>query len=149
MERFWNKVAKSESCWEWNSASDSSGYGRFHYNGRLDSAHRVSWILKYGPVHKGMLVLHKCDNRKCVNPSHLFLGTHKDNMQDMAKKGRHGIPTHSNKLNSSDVIQIYKLRDSGLLQREIALIFGISQKQVRRILSGENWKLIHKVLRPT
>lgn len=87
--RFWAKVDKSTDCWEWmGNIKEDSGYGSIKNGNTMDYAHRVSWTLHFGTIPKGLCVLHKCDNRRCVNPNHLFLGTYKDNVQDMIKKGR-------------------------------------------------------------
>lgn len=89
-ERFWTKVTKSEDCWEWVGYVDKqSGYGKIAM--RPDpptGAHRVSWLLHNGPIPEDMWVLHSCDNRKCVRPDHLFLGTPEDNAKDMVSKDR-------------------------------------------------------------
>lgn len=90
--RFWSKVGRAESgCWEWQwSVFKQTGYGQFALDSKTPvNAHRMSWELVNGTVPSGLFVLHKCDNRKCVNPEHLFLGNQQDNMEDMAKKGRH------------------------------------------------------------
>ena len=91
--KFWKRVVKSEDCWVIKGAPSSDGYGQF--NIRINnqkriylSAHRLSWVLHYGEIPDELWVLHKCDNKLCVNPSHLFLGTNQDNMDDMYAKGR-------------------------------------------------------------
>jgi len=89
--RFWSKVTKGAGCWEWTASTDHKGYGKLAEGGRQGrtlSAHRVSYELNVGPIPDGLLVLHRCDNPPCVRPDHLFVGTHTDNAQDMAKKGR-------------------------------------------------------------
>lgn len=94
LERFYSKVRKRRSgCWEWTASKDSQGYGKFCFNGKQMRTHRAIWILINGEIikhdsHHGLCVLHKCDNPACVNPSHLFLGTQYDNIQDRNKKGR-------------------------------------------------------------
>jgi HNH endonuclease len=75
-------------CWDWQRAVNSVGYGRIARNGTRVYAHRAAYELAYGPIPKDMCVLHSCDNRRCVRPDHLFLGTKRDNMLDMAAKGR-------------------------------------------------------------
>jgi|688.fasta_scaffold1124452_1 hypothetical protein len=88
---FWDKVLKTETCWEWQGSLNIKGYGKFHArnkNNKIYATHRLSWILNNGEIIDNLHVLHKCDNRKCCNPDHLFLGTHRDNMDDMVNKGR-------------------------------------------------------------
>ena len=80
-------VGSQKDCWEWKKPR-KNGYGRFRLMGRVEGAHRASWILHKGPIPPGIFVCHHCDNPPCVNPKHLFLGTSKDNVQDSLKKGR-------------------------------------------------------------
>lgn len=88
MKRFWDKVNKKGDCWNWTASFRKAGYGAFKYKGKVISAHRMSFIIKHEYIPAGKWVLHRCDNRKCVNPAHLFLGNASDNMQDCANKNR-------------------------------------------------------------
>lgn len=89
LDRFWSQVGKGDCCWVWTGATNREGYGRFYACRDSFLAHRVAWSITKGDVPQDKLVCHHCDNPKCVNPEHLFLGTNHDNMQDMTAKGRH------------------------------------------------------------
>lgn len=97
MKRFFNKVdvKSKEECWNWLASSRGKGYGAFKLNGKVVDAHRVSWILHNGEIPENIFICHKCDNPSCVNPDHLFLGTHSDNMNDAYNKKRLKIPDNS------------------------------------------------------
>jgi hypothetical protein len=89
IDRFWESVEKTSDCWMWKKAiTPESGYGAMRWDGPTRGAHCISWEIHYGPIPEGMSVLHHCDNRPCVRPDHLFLGTLDDNNKDMAAKGR-------------------------------------------------------------
>ncbi|NUQ92859.1 MAG: HNH endonuclease [Gemmatimonadaceae bacterium] len=94
--RFWQKVEKTETCWLWTGARYSATrYGQVILPGRVvRGAHRVAWELTHGPIPDGLFVCHRCDNKQCVRPDHLFLGTPKDNTHDMIAKGLHPTMGH-------------------------------------------------------
>lgn len=87
-ERFWTLVDKGNGCWLWRGPRTSKGYGNFWHNGGRMYAHRYSWEILHDPIAEGLCVLHRCDTPLCVNPTHLFLGTRADNIEDCRRKGR-------------------------------------------------------------
>jgi hypothetical protein len=87
--RFWKQVKKTKGCWNWTGYTGTHGYGMMSINSKWRLVHRFSYELHKGRVPDGLYVCHHCDNRRCVNPAHLFVGSHQDNMDDMCAKGRH------------------------------------------------------------
>ena len=133
------------SCWEWPGQRHYLGYARIWYNGRHEYAHRVSWTVTNGSIPDALDVLHTCDNRACVNPSHLFLGTHADNMADMASKGRGRGPARENnvqvKLTPDQVREIRaRRRTTGEPFHVIGADYGISGVSVWSIVTGKTWR---------
>jgi hypothetical protein len=148
-ERFWAKVIKTSKCWLWNG-SLRSGYGQLSETYRTQkynknwAAHRLSWTFHFGPIPKGLFVCHQCDNRACVNPSHLFIGTQQENLSDMVAKGRstYGDRNSNARLNTRQVITIRCLRKMGILPNYLSTRFGVSKTHVYRICKNLNWKCI-------
>lgn len=139
-ERFWSKVDKSGDCWLWTAYLDANRYGHFSIKRCRKSAHRVSYAFSVGQIPEGKQVLHHCDNPPCVNPDHLFLGTHDDNMADKKAKGR--APIGSNNGNSSlvesDVVVIRKIK--GITRWRMAEIFGVHKSTIDRVLANTIWR---------
>lgn len=136
---FWSKVKKSKNCWIWQAYCDAHGYGQMEFNKKLIGTHRYSWIISFGEIPKGLYVLHKCDNPSCVRPSHLFIGTQKDNGIDMMKKGRGG----NSKLTIENVKEIRKLYKNGLKNfTEIARKYGVSDYAISSIIKKRQWNYV-------
>ena len=120
------------------------GYAAMIYNGKLMAAHRVSWIIHKGPIPEGMWVLHSCDQPNCLEIQHLFLGTAKDNWDDMVKKGRRmfkpGEACNFAKLKEEQVIEIRKRMKRGENDTSLGYNFGVSAGAIADIRRGRNWK---------
>lgn len=140
---------RDSGCWE-SRAVGLNGYGRVAVDGKRVAAHRLAYAIGVGAIPDGMYVCHKCDNKACCNPSHLFLGTHADNMADMARKGRHWLKQRPGtgvrgeahrlaKLSEGDVRGIREALSAGYSQREVAKDFGVSQRLVWNIANRRAW----------
>ena len=153
MERFWSKVdiRDTNECWPWKGFTND-GYGMFWLDGKPQRASRVAWALRLGAVPDGLMVLHRCDVRACVNSEHLFLGTHADNMRDMREKGRsvcpakehpelmaRGVRAGAAKLDDDKVVIIRQMSLDGCSQRKIAAVFGVDRKTVAKVIRRETW----------
>jgi hypothetical protein len=130
--RFWRKVQRGDGCWVWTGHKSTSGYGRFAYAETVGYAHRFSYEIHNGSIPPDLCVCHRCDNPSCVNPSHLFLGTRKENSADMAAKGRHGNG-HGKRLSDESVRAIRKRHAAGESQTAIAKDYGVSRTVVSKI----------------
>jgi hypothetical protein len=146
-ERFWSQVKKSNGCWNW-TGSDLSGhqkYGHFNIHKRTMAAHRVAWILTHKFIPKGLHVLHKCDNQKCCNPKHLWLGTNSDNIRDKISKKRHGFgETHSRAILTEKQVREIRSRyiPRKVTETMLSIEYGVSRRNIRSILQRETWRHI-------
>lgn len=130
-----------DACWPWMGARDRAGYGRGYRNRK---AHRIAWEQANGPIPPGMFVCHRCDNRPCVNPAHLFLGTTQDNTADCVRKNRtcHGERNASHKLTAADVIQLRKDAAEGMSTRALGKKFGIGYGTANDIIHRRKWRRV-------
>ncbi len=124
----------NSGCWLWAGLMSDLGYGRFFVDGGRQQAHRVAWEMFRGPIPDGMKVCHHCDNRACVNPGHLFIGTQAENVNDMMAKGR-GV----SKLSVEDVRAIRAESATGERQAKIAARFGVCQSAISAIVRRRVW----------
>jgi hypothetical protein len=133
--RFWDRVAKSDDCWEWTGAlRKPQGYGFMVVGSARHYAHRFSWTLHNGQIPFAKYVCHTCDNRKCVRPDHLFLGTHAENVRDACLKGR-----LDEKLNETKVRDIRSRLGAGETLRSIASLYAVNERLIWGIRRGTNW----------
>jgi hypothetical protein len=164
LEDIWKYGERSDTgCLIWTRrARSSQGRGQIRINGKLQEAHRIAWVLANGPIPEGMHVLHRCDTPACFEPTHLWLGTHADNMRDMAEKGRQWLQDRGRRkrgadfikppgwtktgesnpsavINAAIVLDIRLRWESGVPMAHIAAIHGISQKSVSNVIKRKTW----------
>jgi hypothetical protein len=152
LARFLAFIKQADSCWEWLGTKNSGGYGSFWLDAKNQRAHRIAYTLWKGPILDGLQVCHHCDNPKCVNPEHLFVGTNLDNMLDCMHKGRHrycpedknhlrprGPKNHAAKLTEADVRQIRERNKMGIPAHRLGPQFGVTPRAIRKVLSGKTW----------
>lgn len=144
---FWDRVAfigaEGDGCWEWLGPMYRNGYGAAPHEKRPKLAHRVAWILAHGPIDDGLMVLHRCDNRRCVRPEHLFLGTAKENTHDMIRKGRglvSGVNPPRRKLEPGHVASIRSRAMDGEKQCVLAKEYDVTPSCISDIVRRVSWR---------
>lgn len=147
-----NTFYSPDGCHYWLGTTSSDGYGTITVNKQTKSTHRISYQVRKGPIPDGMFVCHHCDNPICINPHHLFIGTHLDNMRDMVKKGRHKYGKNKKvfvrtrarirtKLSEAQVIEILGFKGT-LGRRKLSIKYNVSEGAIADILGNRNWKHI-------
>lgn len=140
------KINSDNNCWEWLRSFKKEGYGNAWWNNKNEIAHRLSWICYQGHIPNELNVLHKCDNRKCINPDHLFLGTSLDNNRDRKRKGRNantkGERNPFAKLTEIQVRDILNRLNNREKGRHIAKLYNVSEDTICKIKTGKNWSYL-------
>ncbi|MEG4424966.1 MULTISPECIES: HNH endonuclease signature motif containing protein [unclassified Microcoleus] len=147
-ERFEKHIISKDNCWLTDLWCNQRGYGQFHLKRSRMNASRASFLIYNGEIPEGMFVCHKCDNPPCVNPEHLFLGTHTENMRDMVEKGRsnRGSKNPQSKLTEKEVFQIKALLvETNLTVERISVLFDVSQRTIAYIKQNDIWKHVNYI----
>jgi hypothetical protein len=141
---FYDRVDKSGECWLWTGGHNGHGYGVLSVAGHTTTAHRASYELNVGPIPVGLCVCHHCDNPPCVRPDHLFLGTHRENLQDAAMKGRmaHSERSPRSKLTTEQVLDIRARYAAGGwgIGVKLAGEYGVTRQALAQIVHGATWR---------
>jgi HNH endonuclease len=156
---FWKRTWRMGECLLWTGTINSNGYGVFRYEDKTQGAHRVAWLFTHGPIPEGMSVCHRCDTPLCVNPDHLFLGTHQDNMADKIAKGRQvrgdrqwtRVPKWQHRVVRGERQAAAKLKEvhipiirnqykAGIPASVLAVIFCVSKSAIWFVVNGTTWK---------
>jgi len=146
---FESYYVRTEGCWEWTGTIRKCGYGTYAANSKVFKAHRYAYEQHYGPIPSGLVVMHSCDNRKCVNPAHLSVGTIADNIADCVAKLRHarGIKKPAAKLTESDVREIRSIAVKGVRGhpcswKRLAKRYGVDPTTIRAVCKGKTWSFV-------
>lgn len=149
-----SKHVHATGCIEWTGFRTKRGYGVIGVNNRVIRAHRIAYEIAFGPIPRGLCVCHSCDNRACINPEHLFVATHAENMKDMADKGRAnnapailaargkhklGENHHATKVTANVVTLMRDMKRGGNTLREVSARFGVPMATVQSIVTGRTW----------
>lgn len=141
MKKLIQNTSIADQCWNWTASLNANGYGKYAVNKSWALAHRHSYETFMGPIPDGLEVCHRCDNRACINPFHLFLGTHSDNMLDMVNKGRSGRLAGEKhpqaRLNANKVLEILTSARSA---KQLASDYGVTKELIYQIRKGKAWK---------
>jgi hypothetical protein len=149
IERFWRGVDKNgpNGCWIWKGARISTGYGAIRSKKDTWMTHRVAWTITNGPIPKGKVACHKCDNPICCNPDHLFIGTAMDNVKDMTSKGRRNDlkgEDHSKAILTAQTVRLIRFvyGNGGYTQKRLGEIFGVTKPTIQCIVENRTWRHI-------
>ncbi len=139
--RHYSRLNYVTGCFEWQGSVDTHGYGQLWWRGSNRLSHRLSWVVAKGPIPKDYSVCHRCDNPKCVNVTHMFLGTHAENMADKKAKGRaHRLAGEKNGLSKLTESDVRTIRTDSRAPRELASVFGVSKSLISHVKARRAWQ---------